>query len=70
MNLARKEILFDHLNRRIGEIVTQYDGRSILYDRRGRRLAMYDSKSQLTFSASGRRLGFGNLLTAELAKNA
>lgn len=60
------DTLRDRLGLVIGRIETQPDGRQILRDKYGRRLAEYDPRQNVTRDAHGRRVGTGNQLTRAL----
>ncbi len=54
-------VLKDSSGKKIGEIKDQ-GSRQKAYDAQGRLLGTYDSKTNVTLDAHGRRLGTGNLL--------
>ena len=55
----------DRSGNMIGKI-TEFGGKLWIYDARGNRLGQYDPKINVTFDASGNRIGTGNLLTTLL----
>lgn len=59
------QFLRDRSGNMIGRI-TEFGGKLWIYDARGNRLGQYDPKINVTFDASGNRIGTGNLLTTLL----
>jgi hypothetical protein len=63
------EALRDRYGQIIGKIEIQQDGRHILRDKYGRRLAQYDPHENITRDQYGRRVGVGNLLAGFLEES-
>jgi hypothetical protein len=60
------EALRDRYGQIIGKIDIQQDGRHILRDKYGHRLAQYDPRENITRDQYGRKVGIGNLLAGFL----
>ena len=58
-----QEYLKDRLGKVIGRIVTQSDGKLVLYSRLSERLGTYNPRDNVTKDRLGRVVGKGNLLT-------
>ena len=58
-----QEYLKDRLGKVIGRIVTQSDGKLVLYSRFSERLGTYNPRDNVTKDRLGRVVGKGNLLT-------
>jgi len=56
------QILRDRSGNTIGKII-EFGNKLFIYDVKGNRLGQYDPKINVTFDASGNRIGVGNLLT-------
>lgn len=61
-----QEYLRDRLGNKIGKIVTQSDGKLVLYSRLNERLGTYNPRDNITKDRLGRVVGKGNLLTTLL----
>lgn len=57
------QILKDKMNRKLGVIKTDSQGREILYDTMNIKKAIYDPQKNVTLDTMNRIIGKGNLLT-------
>lgn len=64
-----KEILKDRRGRAIG-FIRERNGRLEIYGSRGQYLGKYDPRHNTTHNSTGERIGYGNLLTMLLCKEA
>ena len=54
--------IYDKMNLRLGTIKVDSTGNQAAYDKMNRKLAIYDSKLDVTKDKMGRKIGKGNML--------
>lgn len=64
--MLKVEVLKDRLNKKLGEIRHESDGRLTVYNATGRRLGVYNPKTNETRDSTNKLIGKGNVLSSLL----